>query len=106
MTVVLDTCRKDTKKLTMISTSYAGTANPLSTILLSALNTISPTTLTTITKTTLSITNTTLSAQLLEKILPTPKSHFTQFQDYRKYYKNRETRNLKMKNSGTTQKKE
>jgi len=50
MTVVLDTCRKDTKKLTVILTSYVGTANPPSTILSSALNTTSPTTLTTITK--------------------------------------------------------
>ena len=104
MTVVLDACRRDTMKLTVIPTFYVGIANPPSTILSSALNTTSPTTLLIITKTILSTTNTTMTAQSLEKIPPTPKSHSTQLKDYGKYYKSRERRNLQMENLGTTQK--
>jgi len=104
MTVVLDACKKDTKKLTVIPIFYVGTANPLFITLLPALNTTSPTTRTTTTNTTLSTTNIILTAQSLKKILPTPKSYSTQLKEYRKYHKSGETRNIKIENSGTTQK--
>ena len=91
MTVVLDACKKDTKKLTVIPSFYAGTANPPSTILSSAQNTTSPTTLITTTKTTLSTTNTTLTAQSLEKTLPIPKSYSIQLPENGKYPKSGET---------------
>jgi len=92
MTVVLDACRKDTKKLTVTLPFYVGTANPPSTILSSALNITSPTTLITTTKTTLSITNTTLTAQLLEKTPPTHRSYSIQLPENRKYQKSGEIR--------------